>query len=101
MNPYPFMPLQTLPRACQGCGRLRLPGSGCRWCTELTQHWHGAQREHPELTREEAILVGSFVAGMTETHVREHGRGRKFTKAQFERALQLASRRFLEGISER
>jgi hypothetical protein len=57
----------------------------------LREYWHRAQHEHPELSRNLCILIGSFVAGMAEGYVTEHGRGRKPTQEEFDQAVDLAA----------
>ncbi len=58
-----------------GCGRVVSPDLGCRHCSTLRDYWHKAQHAHPELSREDCILIGEIAAGIFEACVRNHGRG--------------------------
>lgn len=77
-------------RKCD-CGRIMGPNLGCAYCPTLRCYWWKCRDDHPEMSREHCILVGSMVAGMNDAYVREHGLGRMVTKEQFEAAIDLAS----------
>ena len=62
---------------------------GCRKCSYVQEFWHRAQSEHPELSREEAVLVGRLVAGLNESFVESHMHWEP-TKAQLDKATDIA-----------
>lgn len=60
----------------------------------VLKYWHEAKGDHPELTREHCILIGSFVAGMSEGYLKERRRGREFTQEEINLAVDIAANYF-------
>lgn len=77
---------------CVECGKTVARDSGCSHCGVLREYWHKTHREHPTLSREDAILVGALVAGMNESYLRQRSLGRKPGKEFYERAIELAAK---------